>query len=186
VLVSQHSLAAFPASYYELIVAKDVLEHIPRTLSQRVLLEFNSWLALGGTLELQTSSVLGVAELIRARQDFEFQYGMVNCLFGTQAHPGDFHLTGFTEVTLKVMLLATGYSFGDFGLVDGWMYKLDAKKTKDWFTWSDSIPASDDDFVQAVFASALERRRIDGCDALDFRQALCNSVGFRHTTFGQM
>jgi len=56
-----------------------------------------------------------------------------------------------------VMLLATGYSFGDFGLVDGWMYKLDAKKAKDWFTWSDSVPASDDDFVQAVFASALER-----------------------------
>ncbi len=155
VLVTAQSMQAFPPTFYEQVVAKDVLEHLPRAQSWRLLLHFNDWLRPGGVLELQTSSILGVASLLETKSNFDHQFGMVTCLFGSQAHPGDFHLTGFTEITLKVMLLASGFEFGDFGLVDGWMFRVDARKTAPWFRWSGR--ESEQGFLTEVFGDALGR-----------------------------
>ncbi len=157
VLIGLGSMGAFPTSFYQTIVAKDVLEHIPRLSSLRMLLLFNDWLATGGKLELQTSSILGVADLLRSRTDFSYHFGMVNCLFGSQMHSGDFHYTGFTETTLKVMLIASGFSFGEFQLVDGWMFKLDAVCSAPWYEWDDSSVLSEQEYCLAVFQSALGR-----------------------------
>lgn len=155
VLISAQSMAAFPTAFYEHIVAKDVLEHLPRALSWRLLLRFSDWLRPDGVLELQTSSILGVARLLEKQRDFDHQFGMVTCLFGNQAHPGDFHLTGFTDITLKVMLLASGFEFGDFDLIDGWMFRVDARKKRTWFEFD--RPMTDQAFQTAVFSEALGR-----------------------------
>ncbi len=157
VLVDFAGKTVFPSDFYEVIVAKDVLEHIPRLMSLRTLLQFNDWLLDGGRLELQTSSILGVADLLRSRDDFDFHFGMTTCLFGTQAHPGDFHYTGFTERTLKVLLLASNFDLQPpIELVDGWMFRLAATRASSWYAWADES-LSDHDFMGSVFNNALGR-----------------------------
>lgn len=158
VLIDEVSVAFFPTSFYETIVAKDVLEHIPRLDTLRMLLLFSDWLAEGGRLDLQTSSILGVADMLRVKNDFSHHYGMVNCLFGSQVHPGDFHYTGFTETTLKVMLLTSGFTFQEFELVDGWLFNVQATRGAPWYVWrSDGADLSDREFMKAVFERAVLR-----------------------------
>jgi hypothetical protein len=148
-------LAHFPSGFYEAVVAKDVLEHITRASSLDVLLSFNEWMRIGGELYIQTTSVLGVADRIRKYPSFDHDFGMTICLFGNQAHPGDFHLTGFTERTLVAHLRAAGFEPGPITLVDEWMFAVTAKKVQ---SWSDVVDASSDDaFVASLFQTALGR-----------------------------
>ncbi|MFT3842590.1 MAG: hypothetical protein QM723_36710 [Myxococcaceae bacterium] len=156
VLVNLAVLDDFPTGHYERILAKDVLEHVPRLRSLEVLLRFSDWMVEGGKLELQTTSILGVADRIRKYPGFGSEHGMTQCLFGSQMHPGDFHYTGFTETTLRVMLSAAGFTAGKFELVDEWMFHFEAVKTSSWYRWENG-PASDQDFVREVFQAALDR-----------------------------
>lgn len=133
VLINMQALKLFPAAHYETILAKDVLEHIPRDQTLQALLRMAYWMRMQGTIEVQTTSVLGVAQRLQKYRAFSEQLGMIQCLFGTQTHAGDFHYTGFTEDTLSTYLLAAGLSPGTFDLVDEWMFKVQATKTVDWF-----------------------------------------------------
>ncbi len=156
VLIRRQDLAQFPTSFYDEIVAKDVLEHIRRDESLSVLLRFNDWLSNGGVLHLSTTSILGVADRIRKYASFEHDLGMTICLFGSQAHAGDYHYTGFTERTLAALLVAAGFEPGPFSLADEWMFVVDARKT-----WSWSAEVSDGgahaEFVKSLYRRALGR-----------------------------
>jgi hypothetical protein len=157
-LIVNDDYSAIPTNSFEEILAKDVLEHIPRTNTAGALLDWASYLTLGGILHVQTSSILGVAERMHADPSFASQLGWSTCLFGNQAHPGDFHYTGFTETTLRVHLLAAGFDVGAFTLDDGWLLSVDATLASSWQQIvDDSESLNVDDYVTALYEFAFQR-----------------------------
>jgi hypothetical protein len=62
-------------------------------------------------------------------------HGWTLCLFGNQVQPGDFHLTGFTEIVLEVLLSAAGFKVTSKGHIDGWCFDWLATKVEDWLEW---------------------------------------------------
>lgn len=131
-ILKNGDLSLLPKHYYEEVYAKDVLEHIPRNESLKMLLEFSSLLRESGELVIQTSSIIHIAEKIQSNPNFADHYGWTICLFGNQAHIGDFHLTGFTERTLTVHLAAAGFEIVSQKLIDEWMFHYVCKKKYSW------------------------------------------------------
>lgn len=167
VLLVDNDLSPLLGEPFDEVLALDVLEHIPRVQTLGVLLDWAELLADGGRLIVKTSSIEGVARQLAANPSFREQYGWTLCLFGSQAHPGDFHLTGFTETTLRVHLLAAGFDVERIWLADKWLLHAEAVKSMSW-----SAPATeladlnDEAFVRAVYPVALDREA-DG-DGLAF------------------
>lgn len=158
-LIVDGDVSAITRGHYDEVCAKDVLEHIPRTETLSALLDWASWLKVGGQLWLQTSSILHVADRLRESAKYEAHHGWTICLFGNQAHGGDFHHTGFTETTLRVHLLAAGFEAGAIELIDGWMFRVIARKASAWDGFLRRHGNNDDDewFVQDLFLEAFGR-----------------------------
>jgi hypothetical protein len=136
----------------------DVLEHIPRLDTPSVLTDWSDLLVDGGKLRIQTSSINGVAAQIAKDPTFQGQYGWTHCLFGSQAHPGDFHLTGFTETTLKVHLLAAGFNVDRMWISDLWLLNAEATKVMSWGRLAvDLHGVPDDEYVREVYRAILYR-----------------------------
>lgn len=158
VLIVNDDYSVLPVDSFDEILALDVLEHIPRAQTAGVLLDWSDYLVMGGRLHVQTSSITGVAQQLAASPSFADQFGWTICLFGNQAHPGDFHFTGFTETTLRVHLLAAGFDVGPFSIDDGWLLSVDAVKTMSWTSVvRESKGLSDDRFVTDLYRAAFDR-----------------------------
>jgi Domain of unknown function (DUF4214) len=152
-------LTALPGGYYEEVLAIDVLEHIPRSRCVPTLVEWNRILVLGGLLRLQVPSLIGLLQLMTQpeRQSIEQQEHLTQCLFGTQAYNGDFHLNGFTDVTITSRLRAAGFSVERLDIRDQWLYEVEARKTalpesEPWMV-SDSV----EEFVRMAYVTSLGR-----------------------------
>lgn len=162
ILLVDNDLSVLPRGGFCEILALDVLEHIPRVETIGVLLEWADLLVDRGLLRLKTSSIEGVAKQIASESSFRQQYGWTHCLFGTQAHPGDFHFTGFSVTTLRVHLLAAGFDVNRIWLTDKWLLNAEATKSSSWSRLAtDSDELSDHDYIDAIYRSALHR----GADA---------------------
>lgn len=138
-LIKDLDLSALPQLHFEEVLAKDVLEHIPRNKSLAALLDFSSFLVTNGRLIVQTSSILHVAKHLENNPSFDSQFGWTICMFGNQAHPGDFHYTGFTETTLKVHLAAAGFEVIEQSLVEEWVFNFVCEKV---FSWDELLTKS--------------------------------------------
>lgn len=158
VLVVDNDMSALGRESFDEIVANDVLEHIPRTLTSQVLLDFADLLSDGGTMRLQTSSILAVADQIAKDDSFRGHYLWTHCLFGTQAHVGDYHLTGFTDTTLTVHLLAAGFDLDKIWTTGLWLLNAEASKAFSWSRAADELShLSDEGFVREAYRWALYR-----------------------------
>ena len=159
-------LSALPKRHFTEVYAKDVLEHIPRAKSLEALLEFASLLETGGKLVVQTTSITEVAKKLAENPSFAAQYGWTICLFGNQVHAGDFHYTGFTDVSLTVYVAAAGFEVLDKQLADEWILRFECRKQEGW---DDLLNTSLSD--QAFLAAAYEQlfsRPIDEIGQLHF------------------
>ncbi|MBV9007455.1 MAG: hypothetical protein JO181_22495, partial [Solirubrobacterales bacterium] len=87
--------------------------------------EWRRVLAPGGLLEIRTLDVIGAADLLRQRDGTAFHQHMINCLYGTQAYTGDYHLVGFTDLTLVDDLFEAGFDRVRISRRDQWL--LDAR-----------------------------------------------------------
>ncbi len=126
-------LPTLPSGYFEEVVAQDVLEHLPRLDTPVALAEWNRLLSVGGLLHLRAPNVIGLAELCLApeRQSIDDQKMLIQCLFGTQAYNGDWHLTGFTEKLLRYYLEEAGFAVVRIDCKDHWLFEATARKIKD-------------------------------------------------------
>src|SRR6185295_3202607 len=131
-LIQDGDYSGIPRRHFEEVLAKDVLEHIPRAETLAALLDFSDFLVDGGKLILQTSSILDIAAKLQQSNRYADHHSWTICLFGNQVHAGDFHLTGFTEVTLTVHLRAAGFRLDRLELKEGWMFHAEATKIEDW------------------------------------------------------
>jgi predicted SAM-dependent methyltransferase len=123
-------LEMLPSGYYSEVIAQDVLEHLPRQSTVEVLTGWCRLLKVGGTLHLRVPSVIDLAELMKLpeNQTIAQQELFVQCLFGTQAYTEDCHYTTFTEPLLRHYLAEAGMAPDVWGMRDGWLFEVDARK----------------------------------------------------------
>jgi hypothetical protein len=159
-------LGMLPSGLYEEIVAIDVLEHLPRSSTADVLREWHRLLARGGVLRLRVPSLEGLVELFRQSESFERHRELMQCLFGTQAYTGDFHLTSFTRVSIAGYLALAGFDLLALRIRDEWLFEAvatpaDPDADRDGpaarLTRIGALAIDHRDFTEAVFRTLLER-----------------------------
>jgi len=152
-------LDALPGNFYDEIVAQDILEHLPRTSTKKALVHWNRLLRNSGKLILRVPNVLGIAELLRAPENQVLfrQEELIRDLFGTQAYSGDFHLTSFTEITLRNYLCLSGFEVKSFSAGRIWLFDVEAVKIRDVH------PFEIDDFSSMLDGEITEREFIEQC-----------------------
>lgn len=158
-LILNNDYSSIPRHYFNEVLAKDVLEHVFLRHTPHVLLDFADYLVDGGTLVIQTPSILHLAGKLRATKRFAEQWAWTSCLFGNQQHPGDCHYAGWTEVTLQTLLIAAGFKIETFELREaGWNFYVEATKTNDWTSpLANSSDTTHLQFLQQVYHSVLNR-----------------------------
>lgn len=114
-------LSMLPADTFEEIIAIDVLEHLPRSDSEKGITEWARLLQAGGSLELQMPDVVACGRFLGEHDDVTAHTQMLGQLFGTQGYTGDFHLAGFTDIILADVLRTAGFHRTVIGTRDGWM-----------------------------------------------------------------
>jgi len=158
-----------PAGYYEEIVAQDVLEHLPRTSTCKMLVHWNRLLETGGQLRLRVPNALAILTLLASRgnQSVAKQEELIQFLFGTQAYTGDFHFTSFTEVLLRHYLQATGYDVVRIttsreGNFDATARKVRSVHPHEVGDFPDLLQiGTDEDFVRECYRRILKREPDD-------------------------
>ena len=160
-LISTGDFSGLPKRHFVELIAKDVLEHIPRVKSLEALLEFSSLLRMDGRMVVETTDLLQVGKKFREHTLFAEHFGWTQCLFGTQAHPGDFHFTGFTDATLTVHLEAAGFHVERRSLVDDWMMHYECVKFWAWDDLDEPV-SSNPDFLVSAYGTLLDREPDEG------------------------
>jgi len=125
------NLDMLPGDYFEEILAYDILEHIERTRTIDVLIEWNRILKIDGLLSIQVPSLIDLVELLKQNQNnISKSMELVQACFGTQNYTGDFHYTSFTKQLITYQLSESGFELLTLKLRDGWLFELTAKKVK--------------------------------------------------------
>lgn len=152
------SLEHLPRNYFDYILARDVLEHFPRSESLRNLLLWNELLTFDGNLKIVTTDILSVAAKMNHKKEFAEHYGWTICLFGNQVQHGDFHHTGFTDITLEVMLSAAGFDVVSKEFIDEWCFDWTMKKTESWQAFlKEQEKSSDLEFLKNTYEHVFLR-----------------------------
>jgi predicted SAM-dependent methyltransferase len=124
------NLEMLPSGAFEEVLAQDVLEHLPRGKIAATLTEWHRLLKTGGVLSLRVPNLAALPGLFtaRERQSLDDQNTLVQCVYGTQAYEGDYHLAGFTPRLLTAILATVG--FGEISITDrdGWLMEVRAVK----------------------------------------------------------
>lgn len=167
-LDSDGNLNSLPRLYFSSILARDVLEHFPRTESLRNLLVWNELLIRGGKINIVTTDVLSVALKMNNDITYANHHGWSICLFGNQAKLGDYHLTGFTDTTLSVLLFAAGFEVIKKGYIDEWCFDWFAMKNDCWSTWLENQKSySNEQFLDETYKKVF-KRELDNQGSLYF------------------
>jgi hypothetical protein len=152
------NMDALPRNYFSEVLARDVLEHFPRNQSLRNLLEWNELLVATGILKLVTTDILSVAQKLKENKTYADHHGWTICLFGNQVQFGDYHLTGFTEITLQVLLSAAGFEVVTKGYIDEWCFDWAAKKVDSWSQFvEDQESYTDVEFLEHAYRKVFLR-----------------------------
>jgi predicted SAM-dependent methyltransferase len=152
VFADVRELADFPTGHFEEVFACDVLEHVGRTETPYTLAVWNRVLAPGGKLWIRTTSLMGLFELFRHKdyRSVAQQQLLTQFLFGTQAYTGDFHMTGFTEITMRHYVTAAGFRIDKLATRDQWLFEVWATKV--------SEPVDEGARIRARVRGVLEQR----------------------------
>ncbi|MEO3385268.1 methyltransferase domain-containing protein [Mesorhizobium sp. CAU 1741] len=146
------------------VLAQDVLEHIHRVKCATALLEWNRVLKIGGQLDVRVPDVVAIVALMRDEQ-FASEQGhqhLLQCMFGTQSYEGDYHLNGFTELSLKHALHDAGFEIAHFGHRDEWLFDVVATKMRHAEPDNVLRIADDNTFVDAAYERYAGRAADDG------------------------
>ncbi|MCJ8509261.1 DUF4214 domain-containing protein [Rhizobium lemnae] len=150
-------------NYAAYALAQDVLEHVSRDTVLTALHEWNRVLRHDGLLEVRTTDVIAITDLMRQpeRDNPEEHNRLLQCIFGTQGYVGDFHLSGFTETWMRDALEKAGFEVVYFGRHDQWLLDVVARKV------SHSPPdrliteGTNEEFIEAAYSTILKREPDD-------------------------
>lgn len=140
-------------------LAQDVLEHLPRAKASTALREWNRVLEPDGKLVVRVPSVVHLLRLLedKRHQDPAAQQRLIQCMYGTQGYDGDFHLNGFTEVTLRNDLAEAGFAIRKLSIIDDWMFEVQAQKVKHVVPDPTLRLPTDKEFLHAIYESLFHR-----------------------------
>lgn len=111
-------LSNIPADTYELIVARDVIEHIGWRDTSKALAEWRRVLKPGGRIHIETPNaweLVGIlhespaAMAVRVQRESHFEQ-FNRTLFGHQDYPENSHKSYFTPRWLKGLMFSVGFS----------------------------------------------------------------------------
>jgi SAM-dependent methyltransferase len=160
VIADALDLAAIPDGWADEVVAKDVIEHFKRTQSAAALYEWNRTLRPGGRLFLSTTYLTGLMRRIDYEWfgSLESHQELVLNLFSTQAYPGDYHCTAFTEKLIRFYLWETGFDIETIEVADNWLFRIWAVKREDYTFSSIALSSeSETEFVCELYRKILLR-----------------------------
>lgn len=157
------NLQALPSSYFEYVIANDILEHIPRLKIRNTLKEWNRILIKGKKLELRVPSAIGLLSLLQLEKNrtSATHEKLLQCLFGTQSYHGDFHYIAFTEIILEDMLSDAGFAIDSIEVKNDWLFTVLARKTFDRSV-DEIFFLNDEEFIIAVYNRLLARKPDQG------------------------
>lgn len=140
-------------------VAQDVLEHLPRAKVSTALREWNRVLKNDGRLMLRVPSLLDLLKLLAAKenQTYEQQTRLIHFLYGTQGYEGDFHLSGFTKLTLIRELEEAGFEVISVHIQHDWLLDVVARKVRHVSPAPLLRAATDAEFLEAAYPALLHR-----------------------------
>lgn len=87
------------------------LEHVGTKDVAKVLAEWHRALRTGGKLTVEVPDLDYVCRFWLSRENPDWA---MELLFGNQAHPGEYHMTGFDENRLRLCLAAAGFELQSF------------------------------------------------------------------------
>lgn len=153
-------LRVLPDNHAGYAVAQDILEHIHRARCLTALREWNRVLQPGGLLEIRVPDVIALAMLMRddpARQSPEAHAVLLQCMFGTQTYAGDFHLNGFTEISVRHAFAEAGFQVVYLGHHDEWLFEVVGRKVRHTPPESMLRLESDEAFLHEAYRATLGR-----------------------------
>ena len=99
----------FPDNYFDEIIAKDIIEHLPYSKVRPVLKELHRILKPGGKIYIQVPDLEAIFYKIILgiyRDDFE---AISYWVYGGQDYDYNFHKAGFTIIALRKILQLQGF-----------------------------------------------------------------------------
>lgn len=157
-LIKDNDFSVLPRRYFDKLIAYDVLEHIHRSETPNALLEWADLMSIDAQVEVETSNVLAIVDLMRANNSYANHANCTIYMYGNQMHAGDYHLTGFTEITLRVQMAAAGFEIDSFIHHMDWILLAKGRKVEDWAELVDTgTHLSNSDFIVAAYEAALFR-----------------------------
>jgi len=130
-----------PNHYFDEIIAQDVWEHFEREKTQPTLAEWARLLSDTGFLWVRVPSTLHLVEMLVAAEQRgpDEVRNVLHLMYGTQAYPGDYHLTGFTPSILIDHFSSVGLVITEVHLLHGWLYEITARRSGTLVsTWPES------------------------------------------------
>lgn len=124
-------LSLLPDGFYDEVIAQDVLEHLERSEIDPALREWARITRIGGEIVVRVPDLIGLVRTLGQQTTVEWHSTMIHCLYGTQAYNGDYHLAGFTELTLRHALHEAGFAVREIKRFDGWLFDCVAERVAD-------------------------------------------------------
>lgn len=151
-------------NYAAYALAQDILEHIHRDRVMTALKEWNRVLRPSGLLEIRTTDVIAIVDLMREpdRANPAQHNTLLRCMFGTQGYAGDFHLSGFTEIWMRDALEKAGFEIVYLGRHDQWLLDVVGRKVRHCPPDSLVTIKRDEMFLEAAYKQFLGREPDDG------------------------
>lgn len=141
------------------VLAQDILEHIHRDRCITALREWNRVLMPDGLLEVRVPNVIAIADLMRQpeRANPQSHAVLLQCMFGTQGYSGDFHLNGFTEISLRDIVSEAGFEMVSLRPRDEWLFEALVRKIDHRPPDPALRQESDRGFVEKAYRDHLRR-----------------------------
>lgn len=92
-----------------------VLEHFPQRMCLRVVLEAFRVLRPGGTIRIGLPDMRATCQAFADEDDLYARLLILRTIYGSQAHPGEFHQSGWDEESLKGLLVSAGFEQVEVG-----------------------------------------------------------------------
>lgn len=107
-IVGSAEILPFSDSFFEYVLASDIIEHFPINKTLIILTEWFRVLKKDGILELRTPDMVWAAKHYTENKDAKF---VSYHIFGGQDYPGNFHYVMFDSTWLTSLCVEVGFVF---------------------------------------------------------------------------
>jgi len=141
-LFADITLLVFPAQSVDEIRLHHVFEHFSRSKALALLIQWHSWLKIGGKLHIETPDVIGSAHTLVADMPYRTKQGVLRHAFGSHEASRAYHLDGWYKEKFEHILSKFGFSVQCQNVQwkgDPWLSNVHALAVKEKHLESDTL-----------------------------------------------